>query len=323
MINMRTCMKYKHFINTNKITESYVKYLSSSSFNPPPLNKYNGTAVYDNIDISDTTDNIGVDRNTDAESVSVVTGASRGIGLQIVKSQLQHTKGKVIACVRDPEKSHHLMEFLKHDKDAERVHIEQLDITDDAQISDFAEKVKNEFNRVDTLFNVAGILGDSINTPGPEKALRQIDGDWLRKNLNVNLVAPIIMSKSLAPLMKTKAGRKSTRPPSIIINFSARVGSIADNIGGISWHSYRCSKAGLNMATRSLSHELRRQGTWTFAYYPGFTDTDLSKPFQKGVKKDIIFPVDFTVDRLLLLVRNMEERHSGGFYDWAGQALPF
>merc|ERR1712232_1391175 len=111
--------------------------------------------------------------------------------------------------------------------------------------------------------------------------------------------------------------------PSVIINFSARVGSITDHVGGIAWHSYRCSKSALNMSTRSLSYELRRQGTWAFSYYPGFTDTDLSKPFQKGVSKNIIFPVDFTVDRLLLLLQNMEEKHTGGLYDWAGQALPF
>jgi len=288
------------------------------------MNKYNGTAVYDNIAISTNTNGIGVERNMDEEAVSIITGASRGIGLQIVKSQLQASKGKIIACVRDPDTSQSLTDFLESSKDSERVHIAQLDVTNDSQIVSFAEDVKNTHGRVDTLFNVAGILGDSTNTAGPEKALRQIDAAWLRKNLDVNLVAPIMITKSFAPLMKTKAGRKSTRPPSIIINFSARVGSITDHIGNsVAWHSYRCSKAALNMGTRSLSHELRRQGTWTFSYYPGFTDTDLSKPFQKGVPKNIIFPVDFPVDRLLMLVQNMEEKHTGGLYDWAGQALPF
>jgi len=112
------------------------------------------------------------------------------------------------------------------------------------------------------------------------------------------------------------------RSPTVIANLSARVGSISDNqLGG--WYSYRISKAALNQATRTMGLELKRQGTWAVALHPGTTDTDLSKPFQKNVRKGRLFPVEFTVDQLLNVVESMGDQNTGGFYDWAGKALPF
>ena len=83
------------------------------------------------------------------------------------------------------------------------------------------------------------------------------------------------------------------------------------------------SKAALNQATKTMALELKRQGIWTISLHPGTTDTDLSKPFQKNVKAERLFPVEFTSKRLLDVVDCMEEIHSGGFYDWSGKALPF
>ena len=85
------------------------------------------------------------------------------------------------------------------------------------------------------------------------------------------------------------------------------------------------SKAALNQGVRTSAHELRRQGTWTIALYPGMTDTSMSKPFQSKamVEKNLVFPVSFTVGKLLDVVDRMEEDKSGGMYDWAGLAIPF
>jgi len=100
---------------------------------------------------------------------------------------------------------------------------------------------------------------------------------------------------------------------------------MSDNTGGLAWYTYRMSKAALNAGVRASSHELRRQGTWTIALYPGMTDTDMSKPFQSKMMKEkgLVFPVEFSVGRLLDVVERMEEDNSGGLYDWAGQSIPF
>jgi NAD(P)-dependent dehydrogenase (short-subunit alcohol dehydrogenase family) len=143
----------------------------------------------------------------------------------------------------------------------------------------------------------------------------------VEKTMAINVIGPVMLSKELAPLMKTKRS-KDNRAKSVIANLSARVGSIADNeLGG--WYSYRFSKAALNQATRTMAHELKRQGTWSVALHPGTTNTDMSKPFQKNVADGRLFPVDFTATQLLDVIDSMEDVHSGGLYDWAGKALPF
>jgi NAD(P)-dependent dehydrogenase (short-subunit alcohol dehydrogenase family) len=159
----------------------------------------------------------------------------------------------------------------------------------------------------------------------------------MMKSLGVNLIGPTMLIQALSPLMRTIGKRKividdndgntvvvppTNRPPTIIINLSARVGSISDNqLGG--WYTYRASKSALNQITRTSSHELKRKGTHVISIHPGTTDTDLSKPFQANVQKSRLFPVEFTVEKLLDVVDCVEEVNTGGFYDWAGKALPF
>jgi len=132
-----------------------------------------------------------------------------------------------------------------------------------------------------------------------------------------------MVSQALAPLVEQRRNPKQPqdmRPPAIITNLSARVGSISDNnLGG--WYSYRASKAALNQATRCMALELKRKHVWTVALHPGTTQTDLSLPFSKNVQEGRMFPVDFTVERLLSVVECTEEEHSGVFFDWAGIAL--
>ena len=315
---------YRLFTSTSTLLSSSP---AASSFEPPPPNTYHGTPVYENINISSANNDVAKstskERNSDPESVFVISGASRGMGLQYCKSLLHRTNGTIVACARN-DTTPALVDLMKSNPD--RFHIMKLDIADQSQIESVATEIESKFQHVDVLLNVAGILGDGgKTTPGPERNLKQLNREWLFQNMNVNAMSPLMLCQALAPLMQTKKGKKILRPsPSVIVNMSARVASIADNNqAGLGWHSYRMSKAALNMGTRVLSHELKRQGTWTLSLYPGFTDTDLSKPFQKGMKPDRIFPVDFTVGRMLDVVDSMEEKHSGGLFDWAGQALPF
>jgi len=195
----------------------------------------------------------------------------------------------------------------------------------DRAISDIVDQ--ND-GRVDLLLNVAGILGDAgKTTPGPERSVQKLDRAWMEKSMVVNTIGPLLLSKGLSPFMKCKGGRKKktndvVRPTTVIANISARVGSISDNgLGG--WYSYRISKAALNQGTRTLAHELRRNGTLVVALHPGTTDTDLSSPFQGNVMEGRLFPVDFTVGRLLDVIDSLEGANSGGLYDWSGKALPF
>eukprot|EP00586_Coscinodiscus_wailesii_P015617 CAMPEP_0172497498 /NCGR_PEP_ID=MMETSP1066-20121228/100839_1 /TAXON_ID=671091 /ORGANISM="Coscinodiscus wailesii, Strain CCMP2513" /LENGTH=324 /DNA_ID=CAMNT_0013270313 /DNA_START=125 /DNA_END=1102 /DNA_ORIENTATION=- len=301
-------------------------HLSSSSFQPPPPPTSNGTPIYPDIQHSTPTPQ-SLQRNSDPNAIFLVTGANRGIGLQYVKSLSQRVRGRVVACCRNPTTAHALS-AISDANDA--VEILPLDVTDEDQIAALGTEMTGRYGRVDALFNVAGVLGDGTTTPGPERSLARLDAEWMRRSMEVNCIGPALLARELAPLMTTtvaaRRGRgessSTTRAPSVIVNVSARVGSISDNnLGG--WYSYRCSKAALNQYTRTLSHELKRKGVWVLALHPGTTDTDLSRPFQKNVKEGRLFPVEFTVGRLLDVVDGMEEGHCGGFFDWDGRALPF
>ena len=104
---------------------------------------------------------------------------------------------------------------------------------------------------------------------------------------------------------------------------SARVGSIGDNrLGG--WHSYRASKAALNMILRNLAVELGRTHPQAVVagLHPGTVDTGLSAPFQKGVKPEKLFTADHSAERLLAVVDGLTPADSGGVYAWDGARIP-
>lgn len=212
-------------------------------------------------------------------------------------------------------------------EETNRIEVIRLDLEDQQSIEEAATEIKEKYKRVDMLLNVAGLLGDSKSTPGPERSISKMDRDWLEKTFSVNVFGPVMFSKELAPLMAQKRRSKKSedldiRPNAVIANLSARVGSVSDNsLGG--WYSYRMSKSALNQATRTMSHELKRQSIWCIALHPGTTNTDLSKPFQKNVAEGRLFPVEFTVESLLGVINSMEDENSGGLYDWAGKAIPF
>ena len=278
--------------------------------------------MFPNIDLSHKSAS-AIQRNSDPDAVFVVTGANRGIGLQFVKSLSERTAGTIVACYRNPDTANKLKELAA--SSPRKLVLQQLDLENQASIECAGKAISQQFGRVDVLLNVAGILGDGHTTAGPERSLAKIDRDWFEKTVSVNTIGPVMWAQQLAPLMISRRSRKQTdhqRPTAVMAALSARVGCISDNsLGG--WYTYRTSKAALNMAVRTMALEWKRHGCWALSLHPGTTDTDLSKPFQKNVKPESLFPVEFTAQRLLDVMDAAEEEHSGGLYDWAGQALSF
>jgi NAD(P)-dependent dehydrogenase (short-subunit alcohol dehydrogenase family) len=103
---------------------------------------------------------------------------------------------------------------------------------------------------------------------------------------------------------------------------SARVGSIGDNrLGG--WHSYRASKAALNMIIANLAIELRRTHPQAIAIglHPGTVDTSLSKPFQKGVAKSSLISPQTSARHLLTVIADLKTSDSGGVLAWDSRPI--
>jgi NAD(P)-dependent dehydrogenase (short-subunit alcohol dehydrogenase family) len=254
------------------------------------------------------------ERLADDTAWFVVSGGSRGLGLQFCRALLVGSKGSVIALSRAPEQSDGLL-ALGEDFPGRLCTI-SVDLTSEESIRQAATAAAGVCDHVDMLINCAGILHD--NRLVPERSLVACNAEWMHRVYTLNAVAPVLLTAAFVPLL---SGTPSSRPR-VVANLSARVGSVSDNrLGG--WWSYRMSKAALNMATRNMAIELKRKRVLALALHPGTTDTDLSKPFQKSVKPEKLFTTEFAVDSMLKIIYSAEDVHSGHLFAWDGQLIPF
>ncbi|OMO73774.1 Short-chain dehydrogenase/reductase SDR [Corchorus olitorius] len=254
--------------------------------------------------------------------VSLVQGASRGIGLEFVKQLLEkNEKGHVIATCRNPNGATGLLE-LKN-QFSERLNILPLDLTVESTIEESAKSITERYGSLNLLINASGIL----SIPGvlqPETTLNKVDKSSLMLTYEVNAVGPILVIKHMWPLLKAGGGFGTERDVAVVANLSARVGSIGDNrLGG--WHSYRSSKTALNQLTKTISVEFARKKDpiACILLHPGTVDTDLSKPFQRNVPADKLFTKEFSVQKLLNIINNTKLQDNGKFFAWDGQEIPW
>lgn len=188
----------------------------------------------------------------------------------------------------------------------------RIDVEDEASIAAAAERVGA--GPPPTLILVAtGVLHGGQE---PERTYKAMTAEHLLRDYRINTVGPALMMKHFAPLMPRD--RRA-----VFAALSARVGSIGDNrLGG--WHSYRASKAALNMLLRNLAVELGRSHPQAVVagLHPGTVDTGLSKPFQKGVAEGKLFTPAYSAERLLAVLDALTPSDSGGVFAWDGARIP-
>ncbi|XP_031247566.1 uncharacterized protein LOC116105260 [Pistacia vera] len=254
--------------------------------------------------------------------VSMVQGASRGIGLEFVKELLEkNDKGHVIATCRNPNAATGLLD-LKN-KFVERLDILQLDLTVESTIEASAKSITERYGSLNLLINASGILSIQ-NVLQPETTLNKVERSSLMLAYEINAVGPILVMKHMWPLLKVGGGTVTEREAAVVANLSARVGSIGDNrLGG--WHSYRASKAALNQLTKTVSLEFarRKDPVICIMLHPGTVDTDLSRPFQRNVPEGKLFTKEFSVQKLLNIIENTKKHDNGKFFGWDGQEIPW
>lgn len=192
--------------------------------------------------------------------------------------------------------------------------VQHLDLLDEPSIAAAAALVAN--GPAPTLVIVAtGLLHQDGR--GPEKALRDLDPEWLAKVYAVNAIGPALVAKHFLPLMP-QTGR------TVFAALSARVGSIGDNrLGG--WHGYRASKAALNMLIRNLAIEERRRNDRSIvvALHPGTVETALSQPFQGNAPARQLFTPERAALQLLDVIEELKVPDSGKLFDFEGTEVPF
>jgi NAD(P)-dependent dehydrogenase (short-subunit alcohol dehydrogenase family) len=185
--------------------------------------------------------------------VVVVTGGSRGVGLEVCR-RLVNLGFAVVLGSRDLRRAEIAAKEI--DPDGERVTPCHIEVDNSVNIDALGEWVKERFGRADALVNNASTAPDLWAMGG------NTDLSPVAEALDINLFGAWRVTQALLPLL-----RSSPRPR--IVNVSSEGGSIARISGGRP--AYTVSKAALNALTRMLAAELYRDGVLVNAVCPGWT----------------------------------------------------
>lgn len=236
---------------------------------------------------------------------AVVVGAGGGIGSALcAEISARFPAIPLLRFAREPSS----LQALSTDAPGSSSDI-ACDITDESSIARAVEQIPPGFP-VQWVFIATGWLHDEHHQP--EKTYRSLDAEALLHAYRVNAVGPALLLKALLPRMPLANDCR-------VGILSARVGSISDNrLGG--WHSYRASKAALNMLIRNYAIELARRSERfvIVGLQPGTTDTRLSAPFQRHVPAAQLQTPAFTAQRLVAVMQRLQADDSGLLYDFEG-----
>ena len=203
----------------------------------------------------------------DTTRIALVTGATRGIGLETVR-QLAAAGVHTLLAGRDRGKA--VEAALKLQADGLPVEAIALDVTDADSVLLAANQVRERHGRLDILVNNAGVFRDAFDRTPSEQSLSA----W-RDTFDTNLFGVIATTQAFLPLLHASdAGR--------IVNVSSLLGSLAEHqdpasaIYEYKVPAYNVSKTALNAWTVHLAHELRATPIKVNAIHPGSVKTDMN-----------------------------------------------
>ena len=223
----------------------------------------------------------------------LITGASRGIGLELTKKFLD-LKYNVISTYR-VKPSRELEALLKY----ESLSIVELEVTDEVSISHFKNHLLGI--QVDILINNAGVKG------ADDQSMEEItQKDWLN-TFAINSIAPLMISRAVLNNMENSA-----RPR--IITISSQMGALqSDSIG---LYAYRSSKAAVNKVMKVLALELKDKSVAVCLIHPGWVATDM------GGENADISAID-SASGIAKIAQELTMDDTGKFFTWEGNEHPW
>lgn len=231
---------------------------------------------------------------------AAIFGASGGIGGALCRV-LADNGCRLIALSRTGDAPNHTS-----------INTLRCDIEDEDSIANAAASMTDD--PPDLVVIATGVLTLDDGS-GPERSFKSIDPAAMQKMMQVNAIGPALVAKHMLPLF-------ARDQRCLFAAISAKVGSISDNgIGG--WHSYRASKAALNMLIRNFGIEMARTHDQAviIGLHPGTVDTRLSQPFQSNLPEGQLTKRRDAALNLLKVMQEAAPRDSGKLLSWNGEEI--
>lgn len=227
----------------------------------------------------------------------LITGANRGIGLELCKQYLGED-WTIHATCRQPENAHDLNKLCQKSNGKLTVH--PLDVTNPEQIKNLQQILKS--TPIDILLNNAGVHAQDASQFG-----KSDEATW-DEAVHVNLLAPLKMMENFVDHVGDSEQR-------LIVNMSSKMGSMADNGSGGAY-AYRATKAALNAVTVSAAQDLKYRKIKVIVMHPGWVRTDMGGPNGEISVEECATHLRAIFDKLTL-------KDSGKFLDIDGTEIPW
>ena len=223
----------------------------------------------------------------------LITGANRGIGLQLTKHYLQ-AGCQVIATYRNAHDCKQL-----EDLQCPQLALIQADVGNDQDLNNLAQFLHGR--GLDLIINNAGVFGPR------NQELGTIDRETWRQVLEINTISPLMLAQALADNLAQSKGTLAI--------ISSKVGSIDDNSGGAGY-MYRSSKTAVNQVVKSLSIDLAPYKIPVVALHPGWVRTDMGGP-------NGLIDVQESVSGLSHVIDRISMKQTGQFFNYDGSRIPW
>ena len=228
----------------------------------------------------------------------LITGANRGIGLQLVKHYCQtyQSQGQIYATFRDEHQ-----QLLECSKSYPNLTLIRLDVANVESIAKLQRSMTGI--SLNVLINNAGVYGDSSHQFGQTN---QQHLDTWHHTFAINTIAPLLITEALIKNLQFSESAK-------VAFITSKMGSIADNQSGGSY-IYRSSKAALNAVIKSLSVDLQPLNISVAAIHPGWVRTRMGGP-------NGLIDVETSVNGISQVITELTPNNSGQFFNYDGQAI--
>lgn len=224
-------------------------------------------------------------------STVLITGANKGVGLELVK--IYAARGdKVLACCRNPAEAADLAAVSGD------VKVIEVHVSDGTSVAALASAL--EGRTIDTLINNAGMSGPSYD----KQNVLNMDFEGWMETFEVNTLAPVRVMQALMENLKASGDAKA-------VSITSQMGALSLDMPVA--YAYCTSKAALNKFMKMAALELGKEGVNVCVIHPGWVQTDMGGPNADITPEE-------SATGIVSVIDGLNAENNGGFWKWNGEA---